>query len=73
MKIVERLKLDEEIQELKKQLYEATGERLPFNYDCYLGIDDYKEHLRKCVDAGGVIARPQDEQALRRFESIIKK
>lgn len=73
MKIVERLNSDEEIQELKKQLYEATGERLPFNYDCYLGVDDYKEHLRKCVDAGSIITRSQDEQAIHRFESIIKK
>lgn len=73
MKIIERLNADKEIQELKKLLYEATGRRLPFNYDCYLSIDEYKEHLRECVKAGRIIVRPQDERAMHRFDSIFKK
>lgn len=72
MKIVERLREDKEIQELKKQLYELTGRSLSFNYDCYLGVDEYKEHLRECVKEGKIIVRPQDEQALHRFDSVFK-
>lgn len=68
MRIVEILNTDEEIMELKKQLYELTGKNLPFNYDCYLGIEDYKEHLRQCAKAGKIIVRPQDERVARRFE-----
>lgn len=69
MKIVERLNGDEEIQKLRKQLYEITGRFLPFNYDCYLGIEDYREHLRQCVNAGKIITRSQDMHAVHRFGS----
>ena len=69
MKIVERLNSDEEIQELRKRLYEITGRSLPFNYDCYFGIEDYREHLHQCVNAGKIVTRPQDMHAARRFGS----
>ena len=72
MKIVECLKSDKEIQELKKQLHELTGQSLGFSYDCYFGIDDYKEHLRECVKEGRIIIRPQDEHSMHRFDSIFK-
>ncbi len=69
MKIVERLNGDKEIQKLRKRLYEITGQSLPFNYDCYLGLEDYREHLRQCVNAGKIITRPQDIRAAHRFGS----
>ena len=72
MKIMERLKADKEIQELKKQLYELTGRSLGFNYDCYMSIDEYKDHLRECVKEGKIIIRPKDERAMHRFDSILK-
>ena len=59
MRIVELLLADEGIQTLRKQLYEKTGKHLPFNYDCYMGIDDYKEYLRQCVNAGKIIAHSE--------------
>ena len=69
MRIVERLNGDEEIQRLRKQLYEITGKSLSFNYDCYLGIEEYKEHLRQCINARKIITRSQDERAAHRFDS----
>ena len=72
MKIVERINADKEIQDLKKQLFHLTGKHLGFNYDCYFGIEDYREHLRECVKAGKIIIRPQDEKAMHRFDSIFK-
>lgn len=73
MKILERIKADDEIQMLRKSLYELTGQSLGFNYDCYLSIDEYKEHLRECVEAGEIIIRPKDEKAMHRFDAILKK
>jgi len=73
VKIVERLNADEEIQKLKKQLHEMTGQSLGFNYDCYSSIDEYKEHLRECVKEGKIIIRPKDEQAMHRFDSAFKQ
>lgn len=73
MKILDRIAADEEISQLKKELEKKTGQSLGFNYDCYTGIEDYKEHLRMCVKEGKIIARPQDEEARNRFASVIKK
>lgn len=73
MRIVERLNADEEIRELRKQLKELTGRSLPFNYDCYGGIDEYKEHLRECVRQRKIVIREKDRQAAHRFDSMFEK
>lgn len=70
MKITERLVSDKEIQELKRRLYEITGQNLGFNYDCYLSIDEYKDHLRECVEARKIIVRPKDITTAHRFDVI---
>ena len=55
MKILNMIAADEEISQLKKELKEKTGQSLGFNYDCYTGIEDYKEHLQseKMSKGGG--------------------
>lgn len=75
MSIIEQLRADTEIQNLKKQLYEMTGKNPEFNYDCYFSIEEYKEHLQECVEAGKIIVKPKDIIAALRFDSnkMIKK
>lgn len=72
MTILQELGVDKEIKELQEELYEITGERLPFNFDCYGGIEDYREHLRQCVQAGKIVRRLWDEEVYHRFDGIIK-
>lgn len=73
MTIVDSILADDEIRDLKKQLYDITGERLGFNYDCYLGVEDYKAHLRDCIRAGKIVIRPQEEAAMHRFDAVFQK
>lgn len=50
MKIVEELRKDKEIQQLKKIYKEKFNKNAPpFNYDEYKGIDDYKKKLEELV------------------------
>lgn len=50
MKIVEEIRKDKEIQELKKIYKEKFGKNAPpYNYDDYAGIEDYKTKLRQMV------------------------
>lgn len=72
MTILQQLEADKEINELQEKLYEATGERLPFNFDCYGEVEDYREHLRQCVEVGKIVQRPWDEEVYHRFDGIIK-
>ncbi|TRW26234.1 hypothetical protein FL857_05980 [Criibacterium bergeronii] len=47
-KIVEMIAKDEEIKEIKKQWFDIDAKSwMPFNYDEYGGIEDYKEKLKK--------------------------
>lgn len=71
--IINALKNDKEIQKLRKHLYYITGQDLGFNYDCYSSIDEYREHLKECINAGEIIVREKDKKAFNRFNSIIKK
>lgn len=70
---MEKLKADKEIDELRKQLFEKTGKMICFNYECYLSIEEYKEHLRECVKAGKLITRLKDKEVRCRFNSVLKK
>lgn len=70
MRIIETLLKDEELQALREQLYDMTGRHLGFNHDCYSGLEEYKEHLRACVEAGKIISRPKDEIIEKRFDAL---
>lgn len=72
MTILQEIRADKEIQELQEKLYEATGEKLLFNLDCYFGVEDFKEHLKQCVEKGKIFLRPCDRQAYHRFDRINK-
>lgn len=47
--IVQRLRSDPEVQELKKKCYELTGEWIPFHFECFIDIDHYKDYMRKII------------------------
>ena len=50
MKIVEELRKDKEIQQLKNDYKKKYNKNAPpFNYDQYKGIDDYKIKLKELV------------------------
>ena len=50
MKIVEEIRNDKEIQQLKREYKEKHNKNAPpFNYDQYASIEDYKNKLRKMV------------------------
>lgn len=50
MKIVEELRKDQEVQQLKEDYRKKYGKNAPpYNYDQYKGIDDYKKKLKELV------------------------
>lgn len=54
--LIQRLKEDKEIQDLKKKCYELTGKNVPYHWDCFKDFEDYKEHMRRIIkkyDAAG--------------------
>lgn len=51
MSIIEALRKDEEIQELKKAYKEKFQKNAPpYNYDEYGGIEDYKKKLKEKIE-----------------------
>ena len=51
MKIVEDLRKDKEVQELKKAYKEKYKKNAPpYNYDDYAGIEDYKKKLKERLE-----------------------
>lgn len=51
MKIVDELKKDNDIQQLKKLYKEKFKKNAPpYNYDEYAGIEDYKMQLKKMIE-----------------------
>ena len=50
-KIVEAIREDEEIQEMCRIILEKTGTYSGFHPECHKGLDDYKEYLRRKVEA----------------------
>lgn len=50
-KIVEVIREDEEIQEMRRIILEKTGKCSGFHPECHKGLDDYKEYLRRKVEA----------------------
>lgn len=49
-KIVEAIREDEEIQEMRGIILEKTGKCSGFHPECYKGLADYKEYLRRKVE-----------------------
>lgn len=47
--LIEKLK-EPEIVELKKKYHDITGEWLPYHWDCFASIEDYKEHMKKVIE-----------------------
>lgn len=48
--IVEAIREDEEIQEMRRIILEKTGKCSGFHPECHKGLDDYKEYLRRKVE-----------------------
>lgn len=48
-KLIQALKEDEEIQYLKGRCYEITGEWIPYHWECFNGIEEYREYMKKIV------------------------
>lgn len=49
IKLIERLRKDQEVQELKKRCHELTGKWPPYDWENYLSIDEYKEDMRRII------------------------
>ena len=50
-KILEMIVNDEEIRQIKKEWFEIDGDSwMPFNYDEYVGFEDYKEKLKLGIE-----------------------
>ena len=49
IKLIERLRKDQEVQELKKRFHELTGKWPPYDWENYLSIDEYKEDMRRII------------------------
>ena len=47
-RLIQKLK-DEEVQKLRKQYHDITGEWLGFHWDCFGSIDEYKDYMRKVI------------------------
>ncbi|MDE7299551.1 MAG: hypothetical protein K2N94_12100 [Lachnospiraceae bacterium] len=52
-KMWEALKNDKELQQFRQQWKEKFTEPFtPWNYDCFGGIDDYKQRIKDALDSG---------------------
>lgn len=47
--LIQKLKADREVQELKKKCHELTGRWIPYHWDCFDNFEDYKEYMRKVI------------------------
>ncbi len=56
MKLMECLRTDEELKSFRKEWKTKFNEPFPpYNYDCYSGIDDYKEKIKTALELGDSI------------------
>lgn len=52
-KMIECLRRDEELKQLRKEWKEKFTQPFPpWNYDCYGGIEDYKQKIRDALESG---------------------
>lgn len=47
--LIRKLRHDQEIRKLKEKCHELTGKWIPYHWDCFKGLDYYKEHMRKII------------------------
>ena len=76
MKIVEVIKNDEEIQQLRQEWKEKFVDAFPlWNYDCFGGLDDYKRRIKRAlvVSDSKNICETCSSKACKRFSSVIGK
>lgn len=69
----EYLKTDEELQQLRKEWEEKFTEAVPpWNYDCFGGIDNYKERIKMALEVGDPknVCETCSSQACKRFSKI---
>ena len=48
--LIQKIRNDPEIRELKEKCHELTGRWIPYHWDCFKDLDDYKEHMRKIIE-----------------------
>lgn len=48
--LIQKLRDDKEIQDLKKKYHAITGEWLGFHWDCFKDFDDYKDYMRRAIE-----------------------
>ena len=47
--LIRKLRHDQEIRKLKEKCQELTEKWIPYHWDCFKDLDDYKEHMRKII------------------------
>lgn len=47
--LIRMLREDTEIQELKKACYDITGKWIPYHWECFASIEEYKEYMRQVI------------------------
>lgn len=47
--LIDILKNDKEVTELREQYHQITGKCLAFHWDCFADINEYKEHMRNFI------------------------
>ncbi len=53
IKMMEYLRNDAELQQLRKEWKEKFTRPFPgWNYDCYGGVDDYKQRIKMALEVG---------------------
>ena len=53
MRILTLIRDDEEIKQLRQEWKEKFAESIPpWNYDCFCGIDNYKQRIKMALEVG---------------------
>lgn len=47
--LIQKIRQDPEIRELKEKCHELTGEWIPYHWDCFASLDDYKVRMREII------------------------
>lgn len=48
--LLKALRDDKEIQALRKQCHEVTGEWVSYHWECFKNFEEYKEYMRKKIE-----------------------
>lgn len=47
--LIQKIRQDPEIRELKEKCHELTGEWIHYHWDCFASLDDYKARMREII------------------------